>query len=431
MPRKTGTDGRDPGVRFRLPPEQLDRLDEIVDEAGWSRSRAIRSSVRLFLETQGEDLEQLGDWRATNDQIVDEGKEAEYILGFPRRVKGHFESRFKSEWSPGALLDSSRSYYRQAEHLEEVAQKHPDIQSVDPGDFVEAVDQELENAIQAMQITDWDERHENPYARFDGVQEGAQARRMALALTVQAMRRDKSLEKLRSSRNLDARVQVRHFPPMAQEADLPDGVTFDDVVQVARRLVDGGVDPEDVELDPLKFDPFGWTSSESLEPARPTSALEDDQAAGPPRLVSADGGDHNAIQAFADSQPDDSPQSGTTVEDAEEDVDDVDQEAEIQEFIERVAERFRDAETYDVSGMKESYLEDQRQKRRRHAEDLVHRRFEDDTDESEIMTGTQLTPERLIELADEYNEERTAALHGKRDDLPETVVDENGGVRLE
>lgn len=422
MARQTGNEGgRDPKVYFRADPARLEILDQLADTQGWSRSRILRSSLDLFLETQSESLGEIESLLEQARQEKERGKDVEKILGFPGRVRHHLEDRFKEQWSPGALLDSSRSYYREAEILEKAAQAHPDVQSIQPGEFVQAVDDELEKAVQAMQITDWDERHENEYQKFDGVEQGRLDRKLALSLTRTAMQKDIELEAIRQNSSVDVRVSVSHFPEDASDDDLPADVTLEDVVEVARRLVDGGVDPEEIEIDPLEFDPFGWTSQEI-----PSIAANSPQSGGepePPSLVAVDGGDHFAVQSFAD------PPS-----DQDEDAQDDDQEDDrLAEVIEAAAERLEAAELFTSQGRTADWHQKKRAEKRRNAEDRIADWFEADRDtwKTRAMEGTQLTPDRLIELADEYNAEMRAALHGERDGAPEAIVDDNGGVAIE
>lgn len=147
------------------------------------------------------------------------------------------------------------------------------------------------------------------------------------------------------------------------------------------------------------------------EPAEETASIEEAPAVEEAPVVegaATDGGEADAEVLDVE----------TVDDDRGEDPDGIDAAG----VVEEVAERLRDAESYTSADHTEEYVEERREKRRRAAEEKIRSGFEGETD---------LSPDDLIDLADEYNEERAAALRGERDGLPDVVADENGGVALD
>jgi len=434
------TDRGDPKVTYRMPRERLERIDDLAEKHGVGRSEMLRRFDVYALEAQGEaleDVDELDRLLAERDRIAEEGRDVEKILGFPGRVQNHLEDRFKEEWSPDQLLDSARSYYREAETLEDAAEVHPDVESVGPGDFVEAVDRALEDAAEAMQLSDWEDRYTNPYEKYDGVEEGKKAERLTLAITRTMMQKDEELEPLRSLSDANPRVGPEHFAPGSDEEDLPEGVTLEGVAEAARRLVDSDVDPDALPLDPLEFrrnappevaQLLGGADVDEDVPEVEAGAVtvETETDGGAVQAMASDGGDHLAVQAFDEEADDD------RVDEAQE-AEEVDDGRDVEALVEETAEKLRDAESYSSDAHTESYVEKEREKRRRTAEEQIRAAFESDTDNwrDELMADTDLTPTDLIDLADDYNDAIDAALRGEREDVPDVVVDENGGVALE
>jgi hypothetical protein len=173
-------------------------------------------------------------------------------------------------------------------------------------------------------------------------------------------------------------------------------------------LADQGLTAEDVETDPTEFDPFGWVDTESVEQAEDTDdavAVESTVAGELPDADAdtepdggtapvADGGDNEAIQAYADQEPD----------------------RDVGDLVEWAAEELAN----------DDLTRDTREKR-------IKDRFEYGTDDwqTQIMDRSTLTPTELIELADDYNDAINAALAGDRQAPPQAVADGNGGVHLE
>jgi antitoxin component of RelBE/YafQ-DinJ toxin-antitoxin module len=438
---------RKPAIGARVEPEIDEAVREIADAAGLTVSRYVEMSLANSVETNRDLLEDKSKLERLNEEreeIVKQGREADKILGFPGRVEGRLETLFQDEWEPERLRDSMKSYYADAENLEQQAQEHPHIESVEPGEFVEAVDRALEETITAVHLSDWDER--DRYEKFEGVESGKQAERQALALTRTMMRRDEDLDALRSLSDADPRVEAAHAPDAAVDEDLPAGVTVGDVAEKARLLVDEGLDPEDLPLDPVEFrrqtpeealallgEDVDEEAGEDVPEVESGAVTLETETDGGALEVASDGGDHLAVQAF-DEDADDLEQG------ADDDrPDDPDEETEtdggptVEDLVEETAEKLREAENYSSDAHTESYVEEKREKRRRTAEDRIRTAFESDTDNwrDELMADTDLTPDDLIDLADEYNDAIDEALRGEREDVPDVVVDENGGVSLE
>ncbi|GGJ17609.1 hypothetical protein GCM10008995_29260 [Halobellus salinus] len=421
-------------VSTRLEDDEVAALEQLAEETGHTQAGLQRIGIRRLLEEhrdllgESTELERLSEQR---DEIVKEGQDADRILGFPGRVETRLENLFRDEWDPEKLRDSVKSYYREAEVLEQQAEAHRDVESVEPGEFVEAVDRALEETINAVHLSDWDER--DRYEQFDGVASGKQAQRQALALTRTMMRRDEDLDALRSLSDTNPRVEADHAPDAAVDEDLPEDVTVEAIASAARQLVDEGLDPEVLPLDPVEFRRQAPEEVLALLGEEPVDedVLEVESAVtvetetdGGADAIASDGGGHLAVQAFDEDGDDDLDQ------DVDDDRPD---DRGLEDLVEDAAEKLREAESYSSDAHTESYVEQKREKRRRAAEERIRAASEGDTDNwrHELMAEHDLTPDDLIELADEYNAARDEALRGEREDVPDAVVDENGGVRLE
>lgn len=439
---------RDPTLGGRVDPDLYDAAHELTEAIGYGISQLNRFAWSELVERHRDLVDDVGELERLDEErqeIVKQGREADKILGFPGRVEDRLEALFQNEWPPEKLRDSMKSYYEDAENLEQQAQEHPHIESVEPGEFVEAVDRALEETITNVHLSDWDER--DRFEKYEGVASGKQAERQALALTRTMMERDEDLDALRSLSESNPRVGVAHAPDAAVDEDLPAGVTVESVVDAARTLADAGLDPETLPLDPVEFrreapeevlSLLGETPTEETDEDVPevesgAVTLETETDGGRGLEVASDGGDHLAVQAFDEDGDADEVVLEQAGDDDRPDRGDADDGRDLEDLVEEAAEKLRDAESYSSDAHTESYVEKQREKRRRTAEDLIRTAFESDTDNwrDELMADTDLTPDDLIDLADEYNDERAAALRGEREDVPDVVVDDNGGVSLE
>ncbi|AGC65563.1 hypothetical protein K745_gp38 [Haloarcula hispanica virus PH1] len=413
------TDERDPKVSYRMPREKLETLQTLAEQYEVSLSALLRRFDSYGLETNAEAVAVEAQIENLRQDIIDYGKPIDKAGGFAGRVRSDFEKRFKNGYDAKWLVAKAESYRREAEMLEEKVEEHPDAPPVEEGELVEEVDRVLRDALEAMKLSDWADRYSNPFERLTGVSEGKEGRRFALVLTRNALRMDRDLEPLRSGIGSERRVRADDLPDLADE-ELPPTVERDDVARVARQLADRGVDPDEMDLDPTEFDPFGWTDAEPVEDdvvtveSTETPELPDDaETDGDPQVVAPDGGRNEATVAYASTADDPEP---------DRDVGDV---------VEWAAERLRDERSY--SDYEDWKAEQKRRKARESAENQVRAVFETDTTnwQTEIMDRSTLTPDDIVELADDYNDERTAALRGERDSAPQALEDGQGGVTLE
>jgi hypothetical protein len=434
-------------VTIRFTPAEREGLEEQCEKFGVTISDLLRNLAHFGLEAQGDSIGAATSIAIARQEIIEEGRPIDQAGGFQGRVQEQLEQRFRNGYEPKWLAAKAENYRREARVLEEKLPDHPDAPEIRDGEFVEHVDQALRNVLEAHELSDWEDRYDNPLKRLDGVESGEQKRRQALLLTRTAMRMDRDLETLGTSVDVDRRVRVSDLPDMADEQDdLPAGVDTQDLVDAARDLVDRGLDPDEIETDPAEFDPFGCrstavetTSQVSVSSSESTSEVaesdgEDDQTElteddqqqdsenldGPPEpdggtVVETDGGGNESIVAYsADSVPVDGEAHNLT------------------DLVEWAADLLDEADVSD----RDSYRPEKNEARRREARERAQRRIETRTDaesgywQGNIMDRHDLTVDDLLELANDYNDERTAALLGERDTAPD-VVEENGGVRVE
>jgi len=404
------TRDRDPKVSYRMPQERLDAIDDLAEQHGVARSALLRRFDAFGLKSNAEALGVEDEIANLRQEIIDFGKPIDDAGGFPGRVRRDFEKRFKNGYAPKWLAAKAESYRREAEMLEEKVADHPDAPPIHEGELVEEVERVLRDTLEAAKLSDWSERYANPYEKYAGVESGRDARQFALVLTRNALEMDQDLEPLRSALDSERRVHGDDLPDLAEQ-ELPPTVDRDDVARVARELADRGVRADDLDTDPTEFDPFGWTDvdgevvdgDEDLALASTNGEL--------PEGVVADGGDNEAIQVYAEQ----------------------DDDRDVGYLVEWAAEVLREKRKPPQDCYTDAKNERRRKKGREAGERSIRQTFETDTGnwQTEIMDRSTLTPDELIEAADDYNDATDAALAGERDSAPEPVATANGGVRLE
>ena len=291
--------------------------------------------------------------------------------------------------------------------------RSPDAPPIEDGELVEKVDEVLQDTLEAAKLSDWNERYDNPLERLSGVESGKKSRRLALAVTRNAVQLDNDLGELREKHMCSRRVRAEDLPELADK-DLPRTVDREDIARVARELVDQGVTADDVDLDPTEFDPFGWIEDDVQE--IPT---EDDDD-----VVDVDGGPTEDVgEVEADSQD-------LAVTDG---GDDGPGERDVGDLVEWAAQVLRDARPGVSDRLTERKKRKIREKHHEQAAQSIRRDVSRNANnwKSEIMDQSTLTPTDLIELADEYNEQHDATVAGKRETAPQAVATANGGVRVE
>jgi len=417
------TQDRDPKVSYRMPEDRLDAIDALADQFNVSRSALLRRFDSFGLESNAEALGVEAEIANLRQEIIEFGKPIDDAGGFAGRVASDFEERFKNGYAPKWLAAKAESYRREARMLEEKVPEHPDAPPIEKGELVDEVNRALRNTLEAAKLSDWSDRYSNPLERLSGVESGKQSRRFALVLTRNALEMDQDLEPLNSTLGTDRRVQPDDLPELAEE-ELPRDVDREDVARVAQDLADRGVTPDDMDVDPSEFDPFGWVDVDSevvddddalpVE-STPTEELPDPEADGGTESVVADGGDNEAIQVCSEQD------------------DEQDDQRDVGDLVEWAAQTFRDHEKPPQDCYTDAKNERRRKQGRKAAEEKIRRTFETQRTnwQTEIMDRSTLTPDDVIEAANDYNDERDAAFAGERDSAPEAVATANGGVRLE
>ena len=376
---------RDPVVNYRMPQERLDAIDVVADEYDVSRSALLRRFDAFGLEASADAMGVEAKIANKRQEIIDFGKPIDEAGGFAGRVRSDFEERFKGGYSAKWLAAKAESYRREARMLEDEVSEHPDAPPIEPGELVGEVDRVVAEALEAAQLSNWDNRYSNPFEKFAGVEDGRDERRMALALTRRAMQMDQDLQHLRDEIPTDRRVRGSDLPELGVE-DLPRDVSADDVARVARELSDQGIAPDEIETDPREFDPFGMGVDAEVADVDPAGQLPDTDPE-PDGGTVAEGGSNEAILSYADS-----------------DVDaDQDDDRDVGDLVAWAARILDDVHVPDRAGFTDAKNERrQRQARERAEEKIRSRTFEDATTwQSDMMDDTTLTPDDLIELADE------------------------------
>lgn len=420
---------RDPKVSFRLPEAMRDAVDDLAERFDVPRSALLRRFTSFGLESNAEALAVEAEIAKLRQEIIDFGKPIDDAGGFAGRVRRDFEKRFKNGYDAKWLVSKAENYRREARMLEEKVADHPDAPPIEDGELVAEVDRVLRNALEAVRLSDWGDRYQNPFEKYAGVESGKDGRQFALVLTRNALEMDRDMKPLASSLDTERRVRGDDLPELAEE-DLPPTVDRDAVARVARDLADNGVTAEMVETDPTAFDPYGWTDDSEHVEADVTDPAElpgTETDGGESLVAVSDGGDHQALQAFTEDDAEADPGR-----DGEQDGGDQD-DRDVGDLVEWAAEKLRESDPGDLSHYEEWKATEKRRKARENVEERIRRAFETDspTWQTEIMDQSTLTPGDLIELADDYNDAVDDALAGDRENVPQAVADENGGVALE
>lgn len=239
-------DDRDPRLEFRVPEPMKEWVEQQAEKGGISVSEVLRRSVHFMQEAQGApDLAREGEIRDEIDDIIEENQELRKVVPSKWRshVRGLFRDDIRDDPTPDDLKILAGGYRRQAEKYEELAETIPEAPAAD---LVEIVDEELRYAMDAADLSTYYEGVENPHEKhLDGVEEGMEARRDAVAL-VQGL--------VQTQQSLAAAFNNPEQAPPIKESDLPQGagrmlpedLTEADAVRLANRLVEAGVRAEDV-----------------------------------------------------------------------------------------------------------------------------------------------------------------------------------------
>lgn len=229
------TEGDDRKVTIRMNGEKVDWIDRLADQAGVDRSTMIRRFVDFGIEAQGSAATDADDRRGEHDEIVERNQELRQIL--PSKWRSHVRSLFlddlRDDCSPEDLETIAQGYRQQAVKKEEIADSMP---LAPEGDLVGIVDEELANALEAADLSNWYEDVENPYERhLSGVEEGRREREAAVSVVQGVVWSFESLRKSFTDPTLCPDPSVEDVPIDAEEI-LPEDVTREDVAEIAAEL---------------------------------------------------------------------------------------------------------------------------------------------------------------------------------------------------
>lgn len=237
-------------VTFRAPAALVDALDSLADASGpdTTRSDLLRMGGHYVIETQADHLERMGELEAQESELVERNMKRRNIARFAEStIRGLFTDDLKGDVDATKLPRLADHYREQARLKEEMAQElDPENPIVEPGELVAKVDQELNHAIEAADLSNWYDQHENPYAAdLSGVREGVEEREDLVALVAGLVETHASLVRAFNDPEQAPDIDPAELPPMAHDL-LPEGKTKADVAELATELAREGYTAEQV-----------------------------------------------------------------------------------------------------------------------------------------------------------------------------------------
>lgn len=417
---------------FSGPEDFIEQAKEYAEDRGLSFSRLVRLSLEHTMEIDGVEVES-GYWELRED-IKDRNRFAQNKAFFLDRVNERLTELFTSRAKPKEIIDVARGYVEEAEGIEAESQERDDVTDYASGELVREVKHLVRETLEAQNLTNWDKRYTNRLERFEGVEDGVRRKKFALVLTQNAMRKDLDLEPLRSLANSERRVRADDLPDLADN-ELPQEIDREQVARIARRLVDDDVQPDDLPTDPFEFieqfggGSFGWNIVEDSDQALEPGADPDPNAGA---VIAADGGDLDTRE-LPESEHDHAQADGADQLDDDHDDEQPGARREadsLDDVIEWSSTKLRDARIGDDPAFTDQKNKYRKKQARQSAEKQIRTRLENDDVYMEIMDDHNLTPDDVIELADDYNERIDEALSNGQADPVDPVPEDfqNGGV---
>lgn len=238
-------DGRDPRIDFRLPPSLLDWVDDQADTADMTRSDVVRRSLHFTREARGDALEREAEIRDDIRDIIEQNQELRQVVPSKWRnhVQGLFVDDLRDNTSPEDMRALAAGYRRQAEKMEELAATIPHAPE---GDLVGIVDEELRNALEAADLSNWYDDVDNPHEKhLSGVREGREEREGLVRVVQSVVETYSALAAAFEDHGKVPAVKTTDLPDYA-DSILPDDVEKEDVAHLATELVRAGVTAEQV-----------------------------------------------------------------------------------------------------------------------------------------------------------------------------------------
>lgn len=391
----------------------LEQAKEYAADRGMTFSRLVRLSLEHTMEIDGVEPESGGFFEKRED-LKDRNRFNYNKMKFLDRVDEAFTDAFKGRSRPKEIVDVARGYIEEAELIEEEARQRDDSTEYADGELVREVEHLVRETLEAHNLTNWDKRYSNRLERFDGVEDGLDRRRFALVLTQNAMRKDRDLEPFRGLADSERRVRADDLPELGDD-HLPHDLDREEVADAARRLMDRGVDPDDLPTDPREFAErfggatYGWGDVPDTPAA--LDGGEPDPNAG--AMIHADGGDLDADGDGEDTHGDEQNDPDDQLSD--EHGDDQDEsgpglcdlvawaEKELRERSQVPDDTSLGADP--LGGGRGKSREKKKQKARERAEQHVERQLSNTaTWQHDVMKSESLTSEEVIAAADEYHQ---------------------------
>lgn len=360
-------------------------MQEMAEQAGVPVSEMWRRAGWLAVEGNQETLTATAEIEAMREDIKHENRANYYIEGFGGRVRSQLEDAFFGHFTPDGLSAIADGAYQEAEGLEEISQRYDHLPTKEDGELQDVVDDVLAETLEAADLTNWYDRYDNQFERFDSVESGKRERQVYVNLVQRGVEVRESLQETFKSGS--PKVRAKHLPEQCED-DLPPSIDRDDVAAAANELWARDVDVEDVPDALEERDPDVWD----------------------PTVDAADDGDHDGDDEVEASDETESPSSSDDVDDP---ADDGPQTGTRYGLIAWAAKEIREAETPD-SG-----------------EASVRRTLTGRTLNGKMATMNQenLSPNEVIELAHEHNEQRAASATDPGADAASVAATDGGTQR--
>lgn len=244
-------DGSDGWLNFRAPEAMQQAVEELAGRHEITKSDLLRNSVEFMLETQADQLAEATRIENQIEEIIEENQQRKKIANWRSHVREQFASYVRDDMDPRGLESVAYGWRQQAAKMEELARTIPKAPPVQDGELVRIIDEELAYAIEAVDLSTWYDRVENPHAaHLSGVEDGENDRRDLAALVEGVVRTHGYLYDAVNDPDRISPVDPGDLPPKCDTL-LPDGVTREDVAELATELARSGVDADDVQ-DVLK-----------------------------------------------------------------------------------------------------------------------------------------------------------------------------------
>lgn len=231
---------------LRMPDALHEALEERAEETDLSKAEVARRYIEYGEASQGDRLANVAELEARIDRTIEQNQTLRNVL--PSKWEAHVRRLFlddiRDDASPEDIRVLADGYRRQGRQYEDLLEQIPHGPDVEPGTHEQIVDEQLQYALQAADLSNWYDRVDNPYAHLEGVESGLEEREDLLALVRGVLGRVRQIRDEFGIR--DHTVTAEELPQMAHTL-VPDRFDLEDVADGINQLADAGVRPEDVD----------------------------------------------------------------------------------------------------------------------------------------------------------------------------------------